>query len=160
MTRYMLIQIEEQFTNKQYNPDLWIRDSYNKFVWTVEHVLPQADNLPQHWIDMIAAGDAKKAGQIQSELVHTLGNLTMSGYNADLATSSLLQKQTKVQKSFLGHLLTIGYQNGLAMNNLSFAYSDSTANLANVATWNEQTIKDRTEVMVNMLLEINRLPTD
>lgn len=160
MTRYLLIQIEEQFTTKQYNPDLWVRDNYNKFVWTVEHVLPQAENLPTHWVDMIASGDRYHASMIQSEYVHTLGNLTMSGYNSDLATSPLHAKQTKIQKSFLGHSLTIGYQNGLALNNLDFPVGTQRFNLASISTWNKDTIQARTDTLVAMLLDINRLPHD
>lgn len=160
MTRYLLIQIEEQFANKQYNPDLWVRDNYNKFVWTVEHVLPQAENLPNHWVAMIAGGDRHGASIIQAEYVHTLGNLTMSGYNSDLATSPLHDKQTKIQKSFLGHSLTIGYRNGLALNNLKFPVGTQHVDLATITTWNKDTIQARTETIVSMLLDINRLPHD
>ena len=160
ITRYLLIQIEEHFTTKQYTPDLWIRDNYNKFVWTVEHVLPQSENLPKHWVDMIAASDKTVAESVQAEYVHTLGNLTMSGYNSDLATLPLHSKQTKAQKSFLGHTLTIGYQNGLALNNLEFTVGSDQFNLAFTPTWNAEKIKARTETIVAMLLDINRLPND
>ena len=89
MARYVLIQIDQMNNSKEfYSPDFWARDDKDRFIWTVEHVLPQADKLPDHWVKMIAGGDRKKASDLQDAWVHRLGNLTMSGYNSDLSTTS------------------------------------------------------------------------
>src|SRR5204862_8366056 len=93
MARYVLIQVNQLFHSKEYQPDFWARDDKGRFVWTVEHVLPQAEKLPDPWVQMIADGDREVAADFQAQLVHRLGNLTLSGYNSDLATAAFEQTQ-------------------------------------------------------------------
>jgi hypothetical protein len=57
MARYLLIQLDLMHNTCEYQPELWARDERGRFVWTIEHVLPQSENLPAHWVQMIAAGD-------------------------------------------------------------------------------------------------------
>lgn len=121
MARYVLIQLDQLHHSKEYKPDFWARDDKGRFVWTVEHVLPQAEKLPDHWVKMIAGGDRQQAADLQDEWVHRLGKLTLSGYNSDLATAPFGKKQKlSKDRSFLGHKINIGYQNGLALNSLTF----------------------------------------
>jgi uncharacterized protein with ParB-like and HNH nuclease domain len=161
MTRYLLIQINKFYDSKEYAPDLWMRDDKGRFVWTVEHVLPQADKLPSHWVGMIANGDSIKASKIQDEWVHKLGNLTISGYNSDLATSAFQVKQElSKERNFLGHKIDIGYRNGLALNKFEFLLNHNKFNLATAPIWNEEFIEARTNAMVDILLKINQLPID
>jgi hypothetical protein len=161
MARYLLIQLDLLYHTREYQPDLWARDDGDRFVWTIEHVLPQAEKLPPHWIQMIAGGDAAKAASVQAAQVNRLGNLTLSGYNSDLATSSFDKKQQLAKdRTFLGHRINIGYRNGLALNNLPFEASGTGYTLATVPAWSEDMIEARTKVMVNLLIEANRLPGD
>ena len=44
---------------------------------------------------MIGQGDKIKALKIQDELVHTLGNLTLSGYNSKLSTHLSIKNDRK-----------------------------------------------------------------
>lgn len=119
MARYVLIQLDQLHHSREYQPDFWVRDEKGRFIWTVEHVLPQAEKLPDHWVKMVAGGDRQQAADIQDKLVHRLGNLTLSGYNSDLATSSFEKKQKLTKdRSFLGHKINIGYKNGLVLNSL------------------------------------------
>lgn len=121
MARYLLIQIDQMHHSREYKPDFWARDDKDRFIWTVEHVLPQAEKLPDHWINMIAGGDRQRASDLQDEWVHRIGNLTLSGYNSDLATAAFEKKQKlSKDRSFLGHKINIGYKNGLVLNSLSF----------------------------------------
>jgi hypothetical protein len=159
MARYMLIQLDLLHHTREYQPDLWARDDKERFVWTIEHVLPQAEKLPAHWVDMIAGGDVSKANAVQAANVDRLGNLTLSGYNSDLATSSFEKKQQLAKdRTFLGHKINIGYRNGLALNKLPFLVNGSSLTLADAVTWSAELIEARTQAMVNSLIEANKLP--
>ncbi len=159
MARYVLVQIDQMHHSREYNPDFWARDDKGRFVWTVEHVLPQADKLPDHWVKMIAEGDRQKAADLQDEWVHRLGNLTLSGYNSDLATAPFEKKQKLVKdRSFLGHKINIGYQNGLVLNSLLFKNEAGSFSLADALHWNPDMIAARTKLLVDMVADANLLP--
>ncbi len=159
MGRYVLVQMDQLHHSKEYRPDFWARDDKGRFVWTVEHVLPQAEKLPDHWVQMIASGDREKASEIQDSWVHRLGNLTMSGYNSDLATAAFEKKQKLAKdRSFLGHRINIGYQNGLFLNSFSFKTKLGKVSLAQATTWNADAIEARTKLLVDMVAEANLLP--
>lgn len=159
MARYLLIQIDQLHHSREYQPDFWARDDKGRFVWTVEHVLPQAERLPDHWTKMIADGDKEAAATVQDQWVHRFGNLTLSGYNSDLATAAFEKKQKlSKDRSFLGHKINIGYQNGLFLNGLTFTVEEGKVSLANASHWNAATIESRTKVMVEMIAKANRLP--
>ena len=65
------------------------------FFYFVEHILPQGENIPIEWVEMIANGDKDLANQIRKEYVHKLGNLTLTGYNSNLGNLSLSKKQDR-----------------------------------------------------------------
>jgi hypothetical protein len=159
MARYVLIQLDQMHHSREYKPDFWARDEKARFIWTVEHVLPQADKLPEHWVKMIANGDRAKASELQDEWVHRLGNLTLSGYNSDLATAPFEKKQKLAKdKNVLGHKINIGYQNGLVLNSLPFKTKGGKVSLADASHWNTEMIEARTELMVDMIGKANLLP--
>ena len=109
MARYVLRQLDHLHHSREYAPDLWARDDKGRFVWTVEHVLPQTEKLPDHWVKMIAGGNRQKAADLQDNWVHQLGNLTLSGYNSDLGTASFGDKQKlSKNRNILGHKIDIG----------------------------------------------------
>ena len=100
----------------------------------------QADKLPDHWVKMIAGGDRKKASDLQDAWVHRLGNLTMSGYNSDLSTTSFEKKQKLVKDhNTLGEKINIGYKNGLALNALPFNVDGEELSLADAPNWDVET---------------------
>ncbi|MFI5802217.1 DUF262 domain-containing protein [Streptomyces sp. NPDC051561] len=68
---------------------------------TIEHVLPQQP--AQQWYDLLAeeAGDGESPVEIHSSLVHTLGNLTLSGDNARLSNHPFRRKQEILDSSAL-----------------------------------------------------------
>jgi uncharacterized protein with ParB-like and HNH nuclease domain len=55
---------------------------------TIEHVMPQT--LTPEWLEMLGAD----AGGIHSEWLHTIGNLTLTGYNPELSNGSYADKRT------------------------------------------------------------------
>lgn len=64
---------------------------------TVEHLLPQS--LPQAWEETLRlAGDSIEEAEA---LIHTLGNLTLSGYNSELGIEPFALKKEKLAHSAL-----------------------------------------------------------
>jgi hypothetical protein len=159
MARYVLVQLDQLHHSREYKPDFWARDEKGRFVWTVEHVLPQAEKLPDHWVKMVAGGDRLRAADLQNEWVHRLGNLTLSGYNSDLATAPFDKKQKLAKdRSFLGHKINVGYRNGLILNSLEFKTKAGKFSLANAPQWDAAMIEARTRVLVGMIANANLLP--
>ncbi|NEC14770.1 DUF262 domain-containing protein [Streptomyces sp. SID8014] len=68
---------------------------------TVEHVLPQRP--AQQWFDLLAeeAGDGESPEELHGLLVHTLGNLTLTGENAKLSNHPFRRKQELLDASAL-----------------------------------------------------------
>jgi hypothetical protein len=92
---------------------------------------------------MIASGDAKKAKEIQSQCVHTFGNLTITGYNSTLSNKPFADKRDR--KDSDGNY--IGYKNGLNLNSDVVSQDD----------WTEAKIAARTESIVKKALEMFKL---
>lgn len=155
MTRYLLVKLDETRHSREYAPDLWARNEKGKYIWTVEHVLPQTETIPPAWVEMIADGDRTKAANLHEEHVHRLGNLTLSGYNSKLATAPFERKQALVEnRKFLGHSINIGYRNRLALNDLRFPVNGQKLSLAEATAWKVEMIEARTDEMVDMLLRM------
>ena len=120
---------------KETRQDLWRREK-GHFIWTIEHVLPQGANLPVQWKQML--GGAASAARVQSEHVHRLGNLTITGYNSTLSNKSFEEK--KHRKDSAGR--PIGYANGLSLN----------AFLMATETWGPDEIEARTRMLADAVL--------
>jgi len=153
MTRYLLWKLDNMNHTREYSPNLWQRNSNNgTFVWTIEHIFPEGNNIPQSWIDMVADGNHESAKEIQSEYVHLIGNLTLSAYNSNLSNRAFKDKQNLFTRKVGNEELKIGYKNGLSLNNFSFKVNDKETNLANIESWTKESIKSRTDAMVIKLL--------
>ncbi|MEV0597173.1 DUF262 domain-containing protein [Nonomuraea cavernae] len=61
---------------------------------TIEHVLPQS--LTADWLEQLTDDEG-----VHRQLVHTLGNLTLSGYNSELSNSSFAAKRKQLGQSSL-----------------------------------------------------------
>ncbi|MEU8524538.1 DUF262 domain-containing protein [Streptomyces sp. NPDC048629] len=74
---------------------------YTKAKLTVEHVLPQQP--AQQWFDLLAeeSGTGETPEDLHRQLVHTLGNLTLSGDNARLSNHPFRRKQEILDSSAL-----------------------------------------------------------
>lgn len=108
---------------------------------------------------MLAGGDPQRAADLQDKCVHRLGNLTLSGYNSDLATAPFQKKQELAkERSFLGQKINIGYKNGLFLNSLKFKSDSGSYSLADAPHWNEHMIEARTKLLVDMVAKANLLP--
>src|SRR5690606_33358901 len=58
--------------------------------YTIEHILPQNENLNMEWRQML--GETWK--EIQHTWLHTLGNLTLTGYKSELSDRPFHKKST------------------------------------------------------------------
>ncbi|MFI6481276.1 DUF262 domain-containing protein [Nonomuraea sp. NPDC050663] len=61
---------------------------------TIEHVLPQS--LTTDWLEQLAGDEGQ-----HRQFVHTLGNLTLTGYNSELGNSSFAAKRRQLGQSGL-----------------------------------------------------------
>lgn len=110
MARFVLSKIEESKQNTREHRDLWEREK-NKLIWTIEHIFPEGSNIPDHWVEMIAAGNEDEAKQLQQAWVHKIGNLTLTGFNSTLSNMSFENKKNRTKDG-----KHVGYKNGLYLN--------------------------------------------
>ncbi len=138
MTRYILTVVASPSVTKEMKP-LWERYASGNYVWTIEHIFPQGKNIPDEWVKMVADGDMSKAIEVQEKQVHTLGNLTITGYNSKLSNMPLVTKRDR--KDAYG--ANVGYRNGLNLND----------ELVNTDTWTSEQIQERTDKLVRLTLK-------
>ena len=140
-TRFILCDIESYHQTKEIYSDLWSRDSSKKYIWTIEHIFPEGENIPKEWIDMIANGDKEEASKIRTNYVHTIGNLTITGYNQNLSNMAFEQKKERKSKDKIKY---IGYKNGLYLN----------SDVVTEREWTVEKISSRTNKIVELLLKL------
>jgi len=83
----------------------WLEESYGSKErvapdsLTIEHVMPQSPTT--EWRQVLGEDlqGEESFGEVHDALVHTLGNLTLTGYNAELSNSSFLVKRAQLGKS-------------------------------------------------------------
>ena len=129
--RYLLDCLEEH-ENKDYVHD-------ERF--TIEHIMPQtihdpAKNSREDWAADLGADWAK----IHTTYMHTLGNLTLSGYNSEYQNYRFVEKRDM--------------QNG---------YKDTpiriSASLKNLGSWGEKEILDRSDALAKIIIDIWKYPS-
>ena len=99
--------------------------------YTIEHILPQNPDLSQEWRD--ALGENWK--EIQKTYLHTIGNLTLTGYNSTLSDRFFTEKRD-IEGGFK--------QSAIRLN----------VKLQDLETWNEHEIKKRTERLIDKAKKI------
>ncbi|TRZ53656.1 MAG: DUF262 domain-containing protein [Dehalococcoidia bacterium] len=92
--------------------------------YTIEHIMPQNENLSEVW--KIALGSEWE--RIQKTYLHTLGNLTLTGYNSEYSDRPFIEKRN-MKGGFL--------ESPLKLNKI----------IASKDTWTEQDILDRAEAL-------------
>lgn len=140
-TRFILSMIEANKTETDEKYVDFYQRNKKKFIWTIEHIFPQGQKIPQHWIDMIGDGDNEIANDIRKECVHKLGNLTLTGYNSSLSNMSFHDKKNRMKEG-----KHIGFLNGLYLNEI----------LSEKGEWTKEDIVSRTDELAKLALEIFR----
>lgn len=82
LCRYLLIEIENQGKEKVQTDNL-----------SIEHVMPQNKNLSTAWQKMLGANWA----EAKERWLHTLGNLTLTGYNSELGDKPFAEKKELIE---------------------------------------------------------------
>ena len=103
--------------------------------YTIEHVLPQNPDLSPEW-QMEVGPDWKT---LQERYLHTLGNLTLTGYNAELSDRPFREKLT-MKGGFRESPLRLNHY------------------LAKLDHWNEEEIQKRADLLADQVLEIWAAP--
>ena len=99
--------------------------------YTVEHILPQNQNLSQEWQDPLG----EEWQSVQETWLHTLGNLTLTGYNSEYSDRPFAQKRD--MKGGFRH-------SPLQLNE----------GLGQLDTWDEKAIRNRAERLAKLAMEI------
>ncbi len=98
---------------------------------TIEHIMPQNKNMSKEWQEMLGENwvDDKE------KYLHTLGNLTLTGYNSELGDKPFVEK-----KKMLNDLQT----------KVVILYED----VLNKEVWNAAAIEERAEKLANIIKDI------
>ena len=99
--------------------------------YTIEHVMPQNPDLSPEWQEDL--GPDWKA--VQERWLHTIGNLTLTGYNPELSDKPFAEKLTMKGGFRDSHLRLNQY-------------------LSELSHWDEEEIQKRGELLADLALEI------
>jgi uncharacterized protein with ParB-like and HNH nuclease domain len=140
MARFILCKIEDAHRTRENRRDLWEKTDKDKYLFTIEHIFPEGENVPKHWVDMIASGDKEKAKEFLVLYTHKIGNLTLTAYNSKLSNMAYTNKRDRKDND--GNL--IGYKNGLYLNK----------KLVDKNEWNIHDINERTKELLKEAQQI------
>jgi hypothetical protein len=140
VARFILAALAEYGMTEEVWTDLWDLKS-NKYVWTMEHVFPQGNNVPKAWEAMV--GGPEQVLVIRNELLHSLGNLTLTGYNSSLSNRKFEDKRDHTNEKGRH----TGFRNGLSLN----------ADLAEADAWTAEQMRERLKQMAGQAFELFRL---
>jgi uncharacterized protein with ParB-like and HNH nuclease domain/predicted transport protein len=103
--------------------------------YTIEHIMPQNENMPDEW--------KKELGpeweRIQKTWLHTIGNLTLTGYNSEYSDNSFAKKRD-MKGGFK--------QSPLKLNE----------GLGNLDKWDEKSIQERGAMLADSSLKVWQAP--
>lgn len=103
--------------------------------YTIEHIMPQNENLSEIW--RASLGEEWK--QVHDKYLHTIGNLTLTGYNSELSDRPFHEKQ-KMKGGFADSPIRLN------------------RDLASVDYWDESTINQRAEELALLALKVWKTP--
>lgn len=110
--------------------------------YTTEHILPQNKSLSAEWQTELGPDWQR----IQTDWLHTLGNLTLTAYNSQYSDRSFVYKRDEVTDQ-AGHRIGLRYS-PLHLN----------AGLGQVEVWNEAAIKHRATLLANRATHVWSMP--
>lgn len=104
--------------------------------WTIEHIMPQNENLSVEWRKML--GDNWQ--DVQNRYLHTVGNLTLTGYNPELS-----DRPFHIKRDMEG-----GFRDSPIRLNRG---------LRDLEEWNEHTIDERAWNLAELAKQVWIFPT-
>lgn len=120
LCKYLLAAIENQGKERIVTDNL-----------TIEHIMPQNKNLSTAWQKML--GDNWET--VRDRYLHTLGNLTLTGYNSELGDKPFAEKQELLKA---------------AVTHITVLYDD----VKNKTVWDADAIEERAQNLANRLLRL------
>lgn len=99
--------------------------------YTIEHIMPQNPNLSDEWKETIGS----EWKRVQETWLHTIGNLTLTGYNSEYSDKPFIMKRDM--------------ENGFRDSPIKFNQS-----LRNVERWDENAIKERAKKLSVIALRV------
>ena len=120
LCKYLLVAIENQ-GKEQIKTD----------ALTIEHIMPQNKNLSTAWQKMLGSDWEL----VRERYLHTLGNLTLTGYNSELGDLPFTEKQKRLSEQ---------------TTHVTVLYSD----VRGKTEWNERTIETRAERLSGEVLRL------
>lgn len=104
--------------------------------YTIEHILPQNPNLSDAWIQSLGT----EWERVQKQWLHTLGNLTLTAYNAEYSDRPFAEKRD----------MSGGFkQSPLKLNQ----------GLGQIDTWNEAAIQNRASMLADQAISVWASPS-
>jgi len=103
--------------------------------YTIEHIMPQNKNLSTEW--QRSLGDNWE--EIHNKYLHTLGNLTLTGYNSEYSDKPFAEKRD----------MEGGFRNSPLFLNQG---------LGTLENWDEEAIKNRAKVLSKKAISIWSMP--
>ena len=104
--------------------------------YSIEHILPQNEELNSWWQKALG----ENWSDVQGRLIHTIGNLTLTRYNSEFSDKSFPEKRDLPEGGFETSPLTLNQ------------------GLAELDTWNEETINQRAKKLVEKALKVWTMP--
>ena len=123
-----LLEMLENYYHKE--PIDIVRDNY-----TIEHIMPQSPELNMTWQKMLG----ENWREVQKIYLHTLGNLTLTGYNSEMGNKSFEEK--------------LNGENGFKHSHLKLNQY-----VASCEAWNKKSIQQRTSLLTDLILKIWSYP--
>ena len=120
LCKYLLAAIENQGKERIVTDNL-----------TIEHIMPQNKNLSTAWQKML--GDNWET--VRDRYLHTLGNLTLTGYNSELGDKPFAEKQELLKA---------------AVTHITVLYDD----VKNKTAWDADAIEERAQNLAGHLLRL------
>lgn len=103
--------------------------------YTIEHIMPQNIEHNLLWQQMLG----EDWQEVHSLYLHTLGNLTITGYNAEMSNKSFGEK--------------VNAESGFKHSHLKLNES-----IAQCDVWNKKSIQRRTNILTDIILKIWKYP--
>lgn len=149
---YILAAVDD--SSKEAKSILQLISEDNKDL-TVEHVMPQTLSRNE-WKAMLG----EDYERIHSEYLHTLANLTLTGYNSEYSNLPYISEGTpETEKNKMS--LEVANKKTGEVRQVGFKFSPLSINqwIARHDVWNEETLKERRELWVNDLQRVWPYPS-
>ena len=122
LCKYLLVAVENQSKEKVETTDL-----------SIEHIMPQNKNKSKNWQTMLV----ENWEYVHDHYLHTIGNLTLTGYNSELGDKPFDEKKEMLKNPETPTHITILYNDVLDQD-----------------TWDEEKIKTRATRLSDTILKL------